>query len=271
MTSTATAASGAASRHAGREVARLLVHPGARLHARARPHSVRRLVVRVDADDLLPSFTASSVRTAGRLSPQPISLDRPYTVERFHDLARRHGHCSSAGSMLLLAAIALIVGWHSRIAAIVCFRVGPVVRHDVTRRLQRRRHDHQSSSRWSWRCRPAVPRCRWISAGDAESFWSAADRSPWPVRLLQVQLSLIYLVLGAGKLGGDSWLEGSAVSYPWRTDGTLGDSCRRLRVACRNAVLVNCRDVGHPGRSSLRSRSWCGIGGCGSGCLPRAS
>ena len=40
------------------------------------------------------------------------------------------------------------------------------------------------------------------------SFWSAQIRSPWPVRLLQVQLSLIYLVTVQAKLSGDSWLRG---------------------------------------------------------------
>lgn len=121
-------------------------------------------------------------------------------------------------SVLLLAGIALIVGWQSRIAAIVVFvLVQSFVRRD-----------------------PFV-----FNAGDAivvlvalvlalsscgaalsldqrrrsGSFWSAQTRSPWPVRLLQVQLSLIYLVSVRAKLSGDSWLEGSAVSYAWRTDG----------------------------------------------------
>ena len=48
------------------------------------------------------------------------------------------------------------------------------------------------------------------------SFWSAQCRAPWPLRLLQVQLSLIYVVNVQAKLSGKAWVDGSAASYAWR-------------------------------------------------------
>jgi Vitamin K-dependent gamma-carboxylase len=139
--------------------------------------------------------------------------------------------------VLVVSALALAVGWHSRLAAIVVFvAVQSFVRRD-----------------------PFV-----FNAGDAivvlialilalsscgaalsldqrrreGSFWSAQTRSPWAVRLLQVQLSLIYLVSVQAKLNGESWLEGSAVSYAWRTDGQWAFLSAPEWLSA-NAILVN--------------------------------
>ena len=38
--------------------------------------------------------------------------------------------------------------------------------------------------------------------------------SPWVLRLMQLQVSIIYLRAGLAKLGGASWLGGSAAYYP---------------------------------------------------------
>jgi vitamin K-dependent gamma-carboxylase-like protein len=50
------------------------------------------------------------------------------------------------------------------------------------------------------------------------SFWSAQSRPVWPVRLLQVQLSIIYLASVQVKLSGQTWLQDSAVSYALRLE-----------------------------------------------------
>ncbi len=49
-----------------------------------------------------------------------------------------------------------------------------------------------------------------------KTFWSAEERARWPVRLLQVQLSLIYSAALLTKLNGTSWPQGTAVSYALR-------------------------------------------------------
>src|SRR3954463_3514568 len=38
--------------------------------------------------------------------------------------------------------------------------------------------------------------------------------SPWALRVMQLQVSIIYLRAGVAKLGGASWLSGSAAYYP---------------------------------------------------------
>jgi hypothetical protein len=48
------------------------------------------------------------------------------------------------------------------------------------------------------------------------SFWSAQSRPIWPIRLLQVQLSIIYLSSVLIKLTGHAWPQGTAVSYALR-------------------------------------------------------
>jgi hypothetical protein len=47
-------------------------------------------------------------------------------------------------------------------------------------------------------------------------FWSAQQRPQWPVRLMQLQLSLIYLASALTKLNGGAWPKGTAVSYALR-------------------------------------------------------
>ena len=50
----------------------------------------------------------------------------------------------------------------------------------------------------------------------AGSFWSAQIRAPWVLRLMQVQLSLIYLSAVREKFAGATWNDGTAVSYALR-------------------------------------------------------
>ncbi len=140
--------------------------------------------------------------------------------------------------LLLLSALAMTVGWHSRFAAILVF----VLIHSFHRRA-----------------------AYIVNAGDAiitivalvlalsccgaalsldqrrrtGSFWSAQTLAPWPIRLLQVQLTVIYLVSVQGKLsGGKSWADGSAVFYAWRTDGRWA-LLPPPEWLSANAILVN--------------------------------
>ena len=52
---------------------------------------------------------------------------------------------------------------------------------------------------------------RYVSSGQL-FVWEYS--SAWPLRLMQLQVSIIYLRAGLAKLGGASWLEGSAAYYP---------------------------------------------------------
>jgi hypothetical protein len=116
---------------------------------------------------------------------------------------------------LLAGALALTVGWHSRLAALVVYvgvmsfeRRNPFVFNsgDALLRIEALYLVLAPSG-------AALSLDRRRTAG---SFWSAQMRAPWVVRLMQVQLSVIYLATVREKLNGSTWPAGSAVSYSLR-------------------------------------------------------
>jgi hypothetical protein len=50
------------------------------------------------------------------------------------------------------------------------------------------------------------------------NFWSFPVRSHWPIRLMQIQLCVIYLAAVWAKVRGVTWNDGTAVSYALRID-----------------------------------------------------
>jgi hypothetical protein len=124
-------------------------------------------------------------------------------------------------AVLLVSSIALTFGWHSRLAAVLVFililsfqRRDPWVFNagDVVVRIEALLLALSP-------CGAALSLDQRRKAG---SFWSAESRPVWPVRLLQVQMSIIYLAAFQTKLSGETWLNGTAVSYALR----LGDMQR---------------------------------------------
>jgi hypothetical protein len=57
---------------------------------------------------------------------------------------------------------------------------------------------------------------RWRRARNA--FWEFPSRAPWAIRLMQVQLSVVYLSGLWAKLSGPTWSDGTAVSYAVRLE-----------------------------------------------------
>ena len=51
---------------------------------------------------------------------------------------------------------------------------------------------------------------------DPSTFWEFPKRAPWAMRMLQVQVSILYLAAVWAKLQGDPWRDGTAVSYALR-------------------------------------------------------
>ncbi|RAV11018.1 hypothetical protein DQP55_14890 [Mycolicibacterium sp. GF69] len=140
-------------------------------------------------------------------------------------------------ALLLAAAVAMTVGWHSRVAAVLVF---VLIQSFV------RRGAHYFNAGDSILVVTALilvlSSCGSALSLDQRrrtgSFFSAETRSVWPVRLLQIQLSIIYLATAQAKLAGKPWVEGSAVYYAWRTDGrwALLSAPEWLST---NAILVN--------------------------------
>jgi hypothetical protein len=118
-------------------------------------------------------------------------------------------------AVLLVAAVALAVGWHSRLAAVLVVvlilsfhRRDPYIFNagDIVVRLE-------ALFLALSPCGAALSLDQRRRTG---AFWSAQVRPVWPVRLLQVQLSIIYLASVQTKLAGEAWLQGTAVSYALR-------------------------------------------------------
>jgi hypothetical protein len=67
-------------------------------------------------------------------------------------------------------------------------------------------------------------------------FWRFPLRAPWAIRLIQIQLSVVYLATVWAKLRGDTWNNGTAVSYALR----VGDLMRfGIPSAITNSLFVS--------------------------------
>ena len=117
--------------------------------------------------------------------------------------------------VLLVSAVALTVGWHSRLAAILVFvlilsfeRRNPWIFNagDMLIRIEA--------------LLIALAPCGAALSLDQRrhtgSFWSSQECKLWALRLMQVQVSIIYVSTVIAKLRGDTWQNGTAVLYSLR-------------------------------------------------------
>jgi hypothetical protein len=121
----------------------------------------------------------------------------------------------------LLAGLALLIGTSPRIAAIVLLigiiaftRRDPYVLNSgdiLLRVIAVYLVFAPSGESLSWD--------RWRR--DREHFWEFPRRAPWAMRMLQVQLSIIYLAAVWAKLQGDVWRNGTALSFALRMTDQL--------------------------------------------------
>ncbi|MBV9350903.1 MAG: HTTM domain-containing protein [Mycobacterium sp.] len=118
-------------------------------------------------------------------------------------------------AVLLVSSIALTLGWHTRLAALAVFVLifsfeyrNPWVFNsgDLAMRIEA----------LFLALSPCGAALSLDQARSSGKFWSAQQRPCWPVRLMQVQLSLIYFASVQAKLNGNAWPQGTAVSYALR-------------------------------------------------------
>lgn len=122
--------------------------------------------------------------------------------------------------VLLLAAVALTVGWHSRAAAVIVFVLvlsfqnrNPLIFNagDILIRVEA----------LLIALAPSGAGLSFDERRRTGSFWSAQTRAPWPLRLLQIQLTVVYVATFAARMTGDKWPAGTALSYALRLEDML--------------------------------------------------
>jgi hypothetical protein len=118
-------------------------------------------------------------------------------------------------AILLVAAIAMTIGWHSRLAAVVVWVLVLAFQYrnpsafnsgDVVIRVEA----------FVLMLAPSGAALSLDQRRRTGSFWSTQIRAPWGIRLLQLQVSIIYLASVRSKMSGHAWSDGTAVSYALR-------------------------------------------------------
>jgi hypothetical protein len=120
--------------------------------------------------------------------------------------------------LLVVAAISLIAGFASRFAAVVVWiavvsfsRRDPWVLNSGDLMLAVLAFYLMVAPSGA-----ALSVDRWLGA--RERFWEFPVRSIWPLRLVQVQVSILYFFAVWEKVRGQTWNDGTAVSYAFRIE-----------------------------------------------------
>ncbi|WP_163572645.1 HTTM domain-containing protein [Fodinicola feengrottensis] len=119
------------------------------------------------------------------------------------------------GAVLLIAAAALTLGWHSRLAALIVF----IAIMSIERRQPWIFNAGDGMMRIESLFLLLAPSGAALSLDQRRttgSFFNAQERAPWALRLFQIQLSIVYLATVWDKVRGDTWNAGTAVSYSLR-------------------------------------------------------
>jgi HTTM domain len=120
--------------------------------------------------------------------------------------------------LLLIASIALLVGLQTRLAAIVFFvclisfgRRNPWVLNSGDLLVQ-----VLAFYMLFMPAGLAVSVDRWLK--EPRGLWDFPARAIWPLRLVQVQVSILYIAAVWAKVRGVTWNDGTAVSYAFRIE-----------------------------------------------------
>jgi len=164
------------------------------------------------AHDSVPLFTGAG------LVPDADFQGRPTASWGLLDLTDTRVAVAALLALLALAAMCLVAGLFTRVAAVVVFlgilsfeRRNPFVFNSGDGLLK--------VIAFYMMLAPAgeslsVDRLRRAGA----AFWAFPRRAPWALRLMQLQLSVVYLATLWTKLSGRTWNDGTAISFALRLD-----------------------------------------------------
>jgi hypothetical protein len=120
--------------------------------------------------------------------------------------------------LLLVGTIALLVGFRARLAALVVFvclisfgRRDPWVLNSGDLLVQ-----VLAFYMLFMPSGTSLSVDRWL--GKSRRFWEFPARAIWPLRLVQVQVSILYVAAVWAKVRGVTWNDGTAVSYAFRIE-----------------------------------------------------
>jgi hypothetical protein len=120
--------------------------------------------------------------------------------------------------LLLVGTIALLVGFRARLAALVVFaclisfgRRDPWVLNSGDLLVQ-----VLAFYMLFMPSGASLSVDRWLA--QSGRFWEFPARAIWPLRLVQVQVSILYIAAVWAKVRGVTWNDGTAVSYAFRID-----------------------------------------------------
>jgi Vitamin K-dependent gamma-carboxylase len=123
-------------------------------------------------------------------------------------------------TLLLVSALALAVGWHSRLAALIVY----VLLASFEFRNQNVFNSGDALLRIEALFLAFAPSGAALSLDQRRrtgSFWTAQNRAPYTVKLLQIQLTVIYVATFLIRMRGTKWLDGTAMSYALRLEDML--------------------------------------------------
>lgn len=137
--------------------------------------------------------------------------------------------------LLVVAAVCIIAGFRTKVACAVAFvglialtRRNPFVFNSGDALLR-----NISLFMLVAPCGAALSADAWRRGRDA--FWSFPKRAPWVQRLIQIQISMVYLFTFWAKMRGTRWTAGTAVAESMR----VGDIARvHISYVLTNSVFV---------------------------------
>jgi hypothetical protein len=159
--------------------------------------------------DLSPFFSASGILPEGHDTSWAWSL---------LDAVGSDAFTAVVYWLLVASSVGLVLGYRTRLASVVAF-IGVVSLYRRNPAVFQGGDQALRVFSFYFMFAPAgaaLSLDRWRRARD--SFWEFPERAPWAIRLMQVQLSVIYLFTVWIKLRGTTWNDGTAFSYSVRVD-----------------------------------------------------